>query len=357
MANPAVTYTFSNGTTADATQVNQNFTDLINGLTDGTKSLTIDSLTVGGTATFNGAVTLGNATADDITFTGSLASSIPIKTTNSFNIGSATLGLGDIFFGNGTNSNTVAVSGGVTTTSYTLTLPVAVPTLANSVMVFSTSGVGTFGSTQPTVQTFTSGTAQTYTTPAGVKHIRVRLVGGGGGSSGSGTAGGTAAGDGGTTSFANTISLSCTGGGKGVFGTNSVAPGAATITGAAIGVGFSGAYGQGGGGGGGNASSGGCGGGTPFCGGSGGGWGIGAAVPGTANSGAGSGGPGGNNIAFSVSGSGGSSGGYIDAMIVSPQSTYTYSVGAGGTAGGAGTSGLAGAAGAAGIIIVEEFYI
>jgi hypothetical protein len=61
MAAPSVTYTFSNSTTADATEVNTNFTDIINGITDGTKDLTINLLTVNGAASFNGNVTLGNA--------------------------------------------------------------------------------------------------------------------------------------------------------------------------------------------------------------------------------------------------------------------------------------------------------
>lgn len=70
MANPSVTYTFSNGTAADASEVNTNFSDIINALTDGTKSLSIDALTVAGAATFNGNVTLGNASGDTITVTG-----------------------------------------------------------------------------------------------------------------------------------------------------------------------------------------------------------------------------------------------------------------------------------------------
>lgn len=99
MALPSVTNTFSNGTTADATQVNSNFTDLINSMTDGSKSFSIDALTCAGAATFNGAVTLGNGTPDDITVSGALASSIPIKTNNSFDIGSATLGLAGVYLG------------------------------------------------------------------------------------------------------------------------------------------------------------------------------------------------------------------------------------------------------------------
>jgi hypothetical protein len=73
MANPAVTYTFTNGSVADASQVNQNFTDIINGLTDGTKSLNIDAITAAGKATLNGAVDLGNATGDVITVNGAFA--------------------------------------------------------------------------------------------------------------------------------------------------------------------------------------------------------------------------------------------------------------------------------------------
>ena len=73
MANPSVNYTFTNGTVADATQVNQNFTDLINGLTDGSKSLNVDAITAAGKATLNGAVDLGNATGDAITVNGAFA--------------------------------------------------------------------------------------------------------------------------------------------------------------------------------------------------------------------------------------------------------------------------------------------
>lgn len=43
MAYPSVTYTFTNGVgnKADASQVNQNFTDIINGVSDGTKAINI----------------------------------------------------------------------------------------------------------------------------------------------------------------------------------------------------------------------------------------------------------------------------------------------------------------------------
>lgn len=57
MANPNVTYTFVATTTISAGQVNQNFTDIINSLIDGTKSISIDVLGVGGAATITGLLT------------------------------------------------------------------------------------------------------------------------------------------------------------------------------------------------------------------------------------------------------------------------------------------------------------
>lgn len=99
MAYPAVTYTFSNSTVADATQVNQNFTDLINGLSDGTKDLSISALTVAGTTTLNGAVNVGNTTGDDVTITGYIASSMIPKTNQTYDIGTADLGLRALYLG------------------------------------------------------------------------------------------------------------------------------------------------------------------------------------------------------------------------------------------------------------------
>jgi len=88
MANPSVTYTFSNGTAADASEVNTNFSDIINSLTDGTKSLSIDALTAAGAATFNGNVTLGNASGDAITVTGtpSFGTAVPFANGISGNV-------------------------------------------------------------------------------------------------------------------------------------------------------------------------------------------------------------------------------------------------------------------------------
>lgn len=49
------------------------------------------TLSVAGAATLNGNVTLGNATSDDITVTGRLASSVLPKTTNVYDLGSTSL--------------------------------------------------------------------------------------------------------------------------------------------------------------------------------------------------------------------------------------------------------------------------
>lgn len=142
MAAPSVTYTFSNSTTADATQVNQNFTDLVNGLSDGTKDLSINALTCAGTATLNGHVTLGNSSADDLTFTGSVASTIAVKTNATYDFGAATLAMRSFYIGQGTKS--IRLLAPTITNSYTITLPVDVLSTAKSVMTFDTSGVATF---------------------------------------------------------------------------------------------------------------------------------------------------------------------------------------------------------------------
>lgn len=122
MASPAVTYTFTNSTVADADEVNTNFSDLINSLTDGTKDLSISAITAAGAATFNGNVTLGNASSDDVTVTGALASNITIKNTNTYNIGSSTLGLASVYFGTA-DSDTARIVSAALAASRTYTMP------------------------------------------------------------------------------------------------------------------------------------------------------------------------------------------------------------------------------------------
>lgn len=138
MAFPSVTYTFVNATTASAAEVNTNFTDLVNGMSDGTKDMSINALTTAGAATFNGDMTLGNSSADLLTVTASLASTIPINTTNSYNIGSSTKGLAGIYFG--ANSQTVRIVGSASmSATYTFTLPVNAGT---SGYILQTDGSG-----------------------------------------------------------------------------------------------------------------------------------------------------------------------------------------------------------------------
>jgi hypothetical protein len=124
MAFTSVTNTFVNGQSADAGEVNTNFTDLVNGLSDGTKSLNMDVGTFAGAVTMNGDVTLGNGSGDDITITGSIAADIAIKSTFVVDLGSSTVGMSSIYFGaDDASANTVRVMGGTMSSSYTLTLP------------------------------------------------------------------------------------------------------------------------------------------------------------------------------------------------------------------------------------------
>lgn len=139
MAGPAVTNIFVNSTTADASQVNQNFSDLINAMTDGTIDFGIGALTVSGTATLNGNVTLGNSLSDDITFTGALVSSIGLDTTNAYDIGSSTIGLAGVYFGSSGGAFTTRVKGAAVASSWTWTLP---PTAGISGQFNTTDGTG-----------------------------------------------------------------------------------------------------------------------------------------------------------------------------------------------------------------------
>lgn len=129
MAFITVDYSFTNGTAADASQVNTNFTNIINGTSDGTKDFNISALTCAGAVVFNGAVSIGNASSDDLIITGSLASSVPIKTTRSYDIGSADLGLRIIYLGmNSTYTIALSAPSSGASADYTLTLPATVST-------------------------------------------------------------------------------------------------------------------------------------------------------------------------------------------------------------------------------------
>lgn len=203
----------------------------------------------------------------------------------------------------------------------------------------------------PTVQRFTSGSG-TYNTPAGVLYIKIRMVGGGGGGGG-----GNVASAGGNTTFGTSF-LTAGGGSQGTdnagLGGNG---GTVTVNAPAIVLVNSSSSGCTGGSGvaGGQSPTGGHGGNSPFGGaGRGGGNSSYNGAVAYANSGSGgggaSGGPGWGGC------SGGGSGGYIEAVIYSPNATYSYSVGTAGSGGTGNSSFGFGGNGAAGIIIIEEYY-
>lgn len=202
----------------------------------------------------------------------------------------------------------------------------------------------------PTLQKFTSGSG-IYTTPNGVKWIKVSMVGGGGG----GAAGYNlaAAGDEGTTSFGTSL-LTCTGGAHGTLtGDNEAAGGTAIINSPAYGTAIDGAVGS-------SSAAfgtdavvpGAAGASTPF-GGGGRGTGTGSGyVAGSAKNNTGAGGGGGQG-GTDPSGGSGVAGGYLVAFIANPSATYSYVVGGGGITG---VGGISGGAVGSEIIIVEEYY-
>ncbi len=229
---------------------------------------------------------------------------------------------------------------------------------------FATSSV----TITPTSQDLTSGSSATYTTPAGCKLLRIRMIGGGGGGGGCGTTGSPGTGGtGGTTSF---NSITAIGGSGGVGAGTSTSGGAGGIGGTggsgSVTLRITGA--KGGQGGFSSATTGplatlaspsGYGAASPFAGG--------APMPNpntttAGNSPVANSGCGGSGAFLTANGSGqpggGGAGEYVEFWISNPSATYTYSVGAAGTAGTTGTgTNAAGGAGAAGRIVVEEHYI
>lgn len=193
----------------------------------------------------------------------------------------------------------------------------------------------------PTRQYLTSGTAATYTTPAGCRLIIVREIGGGGGGGAVATNPGTA---GGTTIF---NSINANGGSPGAQANGAGGAGGTGGTGSAN-LRLNGAPGEHGSGSGvgGRGASGweGAGGGLP-------GSGVAAGSAAQANSGAGGGG--GANAAAS-NGAGGGAGEYVEIVIANPAATYLYTIGAKGNGGAAGTQ--AGGDGGTGLIVVDEYY-
>lgn len=213
------------------------------------------------------------------------------------------------------------------------------------------------GSGTLTKATGTGDSTITYSLARTPLYLRIRACGGGGGGAGSGTADGTAATDGGGTTFGSIIT--CNGGAHGVRAGAQTVGGSASFTGTNV----SGLALPGGSGGGGGANGSiavavvsGYGGNTPFGLGTGGAGGGGSS--GDTGKGFGSGGSGGaaQTTTTSSSGAGGAAGGAVDVKVSSPALTYAYSIGAAGGGGALGTAGRAGASGAVGGTFIEEFY-
>jgi hypothetical protein len=295
-----------------------------------TDSQTLTNKTISGASN-----TITNIPAANLTGTVAIANGGTGQSTQtaSFDALSPLTTKGDLVVNNGTND----VRHPIGTNGFVLTADSAE---ANG-LKWAAAGSGSL--VAPTVQRFTTGSG-TYTKPANVLYLKIKMVGaGGGGYSASNNNSGSSAG--GNTTFGTSL-LTANGGGAG-----GGAGGTVTISAPAVElVSVQGAIG-------GSSdqitlSSGGEGGVSPF---------AGAGVGGTAVNGpggnaranTGSGGGGGSSNGGGAGGFGGSAGGYIEAIITSPSSTYSYAVGAGGN----GSSSIPnGGNGAAGIIIVEEYY-
>jgi hypothetical protein len=216
---------------------------------------------------------------------------------------------------------------------------------------FSVDG-NTVSGVLPTRQVLTSGTGATYTTPAGARQLRIRMVGGGGGGGAETT---NTGGGGSATSFGG---FQAAGGSGGVHGNADTPLGGLGGTGGAGAASLRMAGSPGGSGlngtGGTNPQpcQSGSGGAGPF-GGNGrsvtNGFGGDSAI---ANSGAGGSGAASGN--GGDAGGGGGAGEYVEIIINSPDATYSYTIGAGGNGGAAGAR--AGGNGGSGIVIVDEYY-
>lgn len=213
----------------------------------------------------------------------------------------------------------------------------------------------------PTQQVFKSGSG-TYTTPAGCRSIKIRMIGAGGGGGGGGT-GTQTNGAAGTGSVFSTYTAS--GGNGGTTGSGVSSSGAGGDPVANVGSPTISLLGGAGnpcdqtasvtallnGGSGGNGAFGGAGkaGRNTVSGG-----GVGGA--GQINTGGGGGGGGTSTPGVFFSGGGGAAGSYVEQTIPSPSATYSYTVGAGGAGGFASGTSVSGGAGGSGLIIVDEYY-
>lgn len=214
----------------------------------------------------------------------------------------------------------------------------------------------------PSITRLTSGTG-TYTVPTGTTFLKIKMVGGGGGGQGGGaginTYGNTGA-TGGSTTFGTSL-LSCNGGGGGGIpgGVSGGVGGSASLGVITNGVALTGVNG-------GTGSQtnnsetyvpSGAGGGSPW---GGAGTAVGSNAGGCTATAYGSGGSGGSSPNSLPStnqantGAGGGAGGYLEAVITSPASSYAYAVGSGGSAG-SGNGGQGAGSGFGGVIIIEAY--
>lgn len=245
----------------------------------------------------------------------------------SINLAPKGTGLINIITEAATNPLTI-VSG--TSNQHVTTFNFSNTSASQSVTFPDESGTVQFVKSSPTMQIFASGSG-TYTTPTGVKYIKIEMVGGGGGGGGGSVTNLTPT-SGTNTTFGTSLLTANTNSGR--------TGGGYTINSPAYGFGVTGGTGgqhtawsgatftiQGAGGLGGSSYFGG------------------------SNSAYGAGGEG---VAVSSSGTaasgmGAGAGGYICAYIDNPSSSYSYTVGTGGSGGG-------GTNGASGVIIVTEYY-
>lgn len=298
------------------------------------------------TATAAGTTALTIASNEIQVFTGATTQTVTLPTTSMVAGGQYTII--NLSTGNVTvqSSGANAIQVMTKNTSAIFTALVATPTTAANWTATYTSLAGAF--VTPTVQTFTSGSAATYTTPTSPRsplYLKVTMVGGGGAGGGYASATPATGGSGGNTIFGTSLltaggGVGGSGGGAGgIGGTNTISGGTTLINIAGAGGGPAPAV---------ATASGGSGASSPLGGGGAGGFSnaVGSAAP--SNSGAGGGG---GSTTNANSCSGGGAGGYLQVFLTGTlNSTYTYTVGAAGTA----TSG--GGGGGAGLIVVEEYY-
>jgi hypothetical protein len=104
-----------------------NIVEVANGMGGGAGSFT--TLTASGATTLNGDVTLGDATGDDITFTGRIASHMVPKTNNTYSLGTSALRWNDLYLAGDTidiGGSTISAdgTGTITIASSGVTLPI-----------------------------------------------------------------------------------------------------------------------------------------------------------------------------------------------------------------------------------------